>query len=207
MTQTLLTRPLFSPVSRRGFTLTEIAIVLGIIGIILGAIWAAAAMVYENNRTKESREQALAVINNWRSIYGSRQVDVATDGTDMTQLTVNNSFAPSEMLTTATGACLPGGTAVTCFLAGPWTGSQVNVEAYQTHNAVAVTYSNMTQTACNHFGNAIADAAGLIETIINGTTLQFPPLGTAATLTTSQVSAECSTTGNGNSILAMFAMN
>ena len=35
---------------KKGFTLTEIAIVLGIIGLILGAIWVAAASVYQNQR-------------------------------------------------------------------------------------------------------------------------------------------------------------
>ena len=193
----------------RGFTLTEIAIVLGIIGIILGAIWAAAAMVYENNRTKEAREQTLAIINNWRSIYGSRKVDVAGTGTDITQLTVNNTFAPSEMIPVAgtSGGCAAGGSAATCFVTGPWNNSQVNVTSYQANNGVAVVYSGLSQTACNHFGNAIADAAGLIQTTINGTVTQFPPLGTAATLKTSDVNTQCSIVGNTNSVLAMFSMN
>lgn len=206
MTQVATRRP--ASLSR-GFTLTEIAIVLGIIGIILGAIWAAAAMVYENNRTKEAHEQTLTIINNWRSIYGSRKVDIAGAGTDMTQLTTNNKFEPQEMLPVAgtAGACAEAGSAATCFLNGPWNTSQVNVQAFATDNGVAVVYAGLTQSACNHYGNAIADAAGLIETNINGTVTQFPPLGTAALLKTSDVNAECNINGNTNSILAMFSMN
>lgn len=195
--------------AKRGFTLTEIAIVLGIIGIILGAIWAAAAMVYENNRTKQAREETLTIINNWRSIYGSRKVDVAGEKVDITYLTVNNNFAPLDMIpaTTAGSGCAPTGAAAGCTIDGPWNNSIVGVYSYQTENGVAVQYTNLSQTACNHLGNAISDAASLIETIINGTTTQYPPLGTAAVLSTSVVNTQCSAVGNGNSLLAMFSMN
>ncbi len=55
----------------RGFTLTEAAIVLGIVGLILGAIWVAAAAVYENMRTNRANEQILKVAQAVRSLYAS----------------------------------------------------------------------------------------------------------------------------------------
>lgn len=195
----------------RGFTLTEIAIVLGIIGIILGAIWAAAAMVYENNRTKQAREQSLAVINNWRSIYGSRHVDVA-DGTDITYLTVNNGFEPVDMIpsTTANGGCADPRTGSTpsagCSIEGPWSASVVRVFTSQTDNAVQIQYSALTSSACNHYGNSIADAAGVVKMTVNGTTRTLPPLGNNTPFLVTDVSAAC-TTGNTNSVTVEFAMN
>src|SRR3984957_16106234 len=56
---------------RRGFTLTEIAIVLGIIGLILGAIWVAAAAVYNNMRTSKTTTELLDVAQNLRGMYAT----------------------------------------------------------------------------------------------------------------------------------------
>jgi len=56
---------------KRGFTLTEIAIVLGIIGLILGAIWVAAAAVYNNMRTSKTTTELLDVAQNLRAMYAT----------------------------------------------------------------------------------------------------------------------------------------
>ncbi len=60
--------------SRRGFTLTEIAIVLGIVGLILGAIWVAAAAVYNNLRTSKATTELLNVVQNVRALYATSGV-------------------------------------------------------------------------------------------------------------------------------------
>ena len=55
----------------RGFTLTEAAIVLGIVGLILGAIWVAAASVYSNMRVNTANKQLMTIVQNVRSLYAS----------------------------------------------------------------------------------------------------------------------------------------
>ena len=55
----------------RGFTLTEIAIVLGIIGLILGAIWVAAAAVYNNMRVATANTELLQITQGLRAMYAT----------------------------------------------------------------------------------------------------------------------------------------
>ncbi|WP_301100321.1 type 4 pilus major pilin [Propionivibrio sp.] len=72
----------------RGFTLTEAAIVLGIVGLILGAIWVAAASVYANLRVKQTSEQILTIAQAVRALHatsttipaGINALDVARAG-------------------------------------------------------------------------------------------------------------------------------
>ncbi|MFA6280848.1 MAG: type 4 pilus major pilin [Bdellovibrionales bacterium] len=69
------------PRSMRGFTLTEAAIVLGIVGLILGAIWVAAAAVYTNLRTSTTSNQLLQMVQSVRSLHATQNtVDAGLTG-------------------------------------------------------------------------------------------------------------------------------
>ena len=70
--------------SRRGFTLTEIAIVLGVIGLILAAIWTAASTVYSNHKITTVEREILTIVGNMRSLYptgfsSAAQADITCD--------------------------------------------------------------------------------------------------------------------------------
>lgn len=69
---------------KKGFTLTEIAIVLGIIGLILGAIWVAASSVYSNQKVGKANTQMLAISQGIRSLYATSSTTGVADGTDLT---------------------------------------------------------------------------------------------------------------------------
>jgi len=58
--------------SQKGFTLTEIAIVLGIMGLILGAIWTAASAVYSNRRSEEAQIAVLQAVQAVRVLYSTQ---------------------------------------------------------------------------------------------------------------------------------------
>jgi prepilin-type N-terminal cleavage/methylation domain-containing protein len=84
----------------RGFTLTEIAIVLGIVGLILGAIWVAAAAVYNNLRTSKATTELLTVVQNVRAMY-------ATSG--LVDANANMAVAATEGVGTAAATYLAAG--------------------------------------------------------------------------------------------------
>ena len=58
-------------VSRQGFTLTEIALVLGIIGLILSVIWGGASKVYDTIKINKAISEVDAIIQNARNFYGN----------------------------------------------------------------------------------------------------------------------------------------
>lgn len=56
-------RSLPSAHTKQGFNLVEAAIVLGIVGLVIGGIWTTAASVYSNRRVSEGMEGFLFTIN------------------------------------------------------------------------------------------------------------------------------------------------
>lgn len=100
-----------APLARRGFTLTEIAIVLGIIGLILGAIWAAASAVYNNLRTSRAQQEILTVAQNIRAMYATQST---VDANATTDTYINAGVFPSDATVE-----VPGGSKST---KNPWGG-------------------------------------------------------------------------------------
>ncbi|NBX73668.1 MAG: type II secretion system protein, partial [Alphaproteobacteria bacterium] len=83
--------------SIRGFNLTELAIVLAIVGVVIGGIWVVASTVIENNRARRVAEQTLTVVQAFKSVYAGRRVDVADD-TDITEFAINAKVFPEDMI-------------------------------------------------------------------------------------------------------------
>lgn len=55
----------------RGFTLTEVAIVMGVVGLILGGIWIAAAAVYTNHRVNTAYTQVMKISQGIRALMAT----------------------------------------------------------------------------------------------------------------------------------------
>jgi len=93
-------------VSNVGFNLIEAAIVLGIVGLVIGGVWVAASSAYSSLRVKTASEQILAIGQNVRSTYASATRDAAALTTGQA---ITAGLIPSNMLATATTARTPWG--------------------------------------------------------------------------------------------------
>jgi prepilin-type N-terminal cleavage/methylation domain-containing protein len=103
---------------KRGFTLTEIAIVLGIIGLILGAIWVAAAAVYTNMRVARSSQELLQITQSIRSLYATSTVTGGTDGGDITASLIPAGVFPTDSLPTGASSTI---------VNSPWNGATIHI--------------------------------------------------------------------------------
>jgi len=187
--------------ARQGFTLTEIAIVLGISGLTLGAIWVAFGSSSNSQKAAQASSQVLTIVNGYRQIYGARGVDDPTIWDDITCLGVNFGAFPSDMLSATPCSSGPGNIG---YPQTPWGGGTfVEVQAYQPNQMVHVIYANLTSAQCISFGDAVlANAAnnGMIYEagIYNGvwTAKYLPPMGTDTPWAISDIPAICASASN-----------
>ncbi|MDR3450719.1 MAG: type II secretion system protein [Alphaproteobacteria bacterium] len=182
----------------RGFTLTELAIVLGIMGTIIGAIWVAAGHVNATNRVQKASGQVMQIVAGYRSLYTQHGVDVANN-TDITCAGVTANFFPSDMLP---GVACATGTASTYPLS-PWNAS-VTVLADQTNSAIQIQYAGLTADACINFANAVTNSSDVVYESISGTAQSLPPLAANVPYTTTQIAAACNKAGSANYVYVKY---
>ncbi len=133
--------------AKRGFTLTEIAIVLGIIGLILGAIWVAAAAVYNNLRVSKATTQLLTVTQAVRAMYATS--NVVDNQADMTI----NAAQAAKALTYIQAGIFPNDTlnAANTEAFDPWQGTiTVQSQSFTAGNndAFSVVFDSVPLSAC-----------------------------------------------------------
>jgi prepilin-type N-terminal cleavage/methylation domain-containing protein len=153
--------------TRRGFTLTELAIVLGIMGTILGAIWIAAARVYTNNKAQKAAGQVQVILSGYRRLYAQHAVDTggasgAPLWNDITCMGMNAGFFPNEMMPAAY-TCSGDPPTPSAYPSTPWgSGSWVKVRGDQANNGIMISYFGISQSACLALAMSEANAPDLI---------------------------------------------
>jgi prepilin-type N-terminal cleavage/methylation domain-containing protein len=121
---------------KSGFTLTELAIVLSVIGLILGAIWAAAAEVYTNRRISKAAEEVLSVVNSVRATYGAKGA-IGGSSRDLTAAGINFGWFPVDMIQSVT--CVDG---VNPCPVTPWGSGMMVVGGGTSTNMIILIQSN-----------------------------------------------------------------
>ena len=182
------------PRDKRGFTLTEAAIVLGIVGLILGAIWVAAAAVYNNLRVTTTSNQLLQIVQSIRSMHATQQtVDSAINAL----LVAKAGGIPKDMLDVPTNP-----TTVTDVWAGAVTiAAATSVVA---NDSFSVAFSRVPQGPCadllvrNTGSGRDSGLIGAGNAASNSTTF---PLGLSTAVTACGV-----TTTSGNDVVFTFRL-
>ncbi len=191
------------PRSMRGFTLTEAAIVLGIVGLILGAIWVAAAAVYNNLRVSTTSNQLLQMVQSIRSIHATQNtIDTALAGTAGAVLIARTGGMPKDMLDSPTNPTT---------VRNVWNGL---VELASANSAgvagdsFTITFPGVPQSACSDLLTRNTGAGrdtGLFSAGANGT-LYTQAAGNFPVSVTNAVGACSVTAAAGNTLTFTFML-
>jgi Tfp pilus assembly protein PilE len=161
-----------------GFNLIEAAIVLGIVGLIVGGIWAAASSAYENMRQQSGSKNLLSFAQSIRSFYANSG---ATSINTTVSVAITQGLVPADMVSGTAAMISPWGTAVTL---GTGTIGSTNV--------FGILYSGLTQSTCINIltrnsnasqGSGLVAVAGIATMPTTATAFPLPVSGAGSAST------------------------
>jgi type II secretory pathway pseudopilin PulG len=157
-----------------GINLIELTIVLGVISLIIGAVWLVASVVYENVRQYNATHNMQTMVQNIRQLYTRISLFPASSVGENLTLTLDRQGAfPSDMrLTQGTNETTADGK-----INHPWvsdSSGSVIVTAVST-NSFGVRFSSMPKKACISMATKLSggEITNLTELVINGNS--YPP--------------------------------
>jgi prepilin-type N-terminal cleavage/methylation domain-containing protein len=157
---------------RKGFTLTEIAIVMGIIGIVLAAIWTISATVMANNKVTIALQETTFIVEGYRGLYNLRGIPAAA-ATDVTCAGVIDGFFPPAMGSSA-ASCVTGTTA--SYPQDPWT-DPIMIMTIPSEQAIDFEYIGISPAACIRIATQTPDSSSIFAVSLpDGTSISAPAL-------------------------------
>jgi hypothetical protein len=167
-----------------GMNLTEIALVLSIVGLVLGAVWAAANQFYAAGNIRRAGQQILLITQNMRGLFADQGGVTGANGAATNQVLDQLKIFPLEMRTNQA--------AVNGNVVNPWAGivrtaadDCTGVETSANPQACfGITYQSVPQDACIRLLDKTAQAGiGLVQVTIsnvNGNTTLTPSVNPTA---------------------------
>jgi prepilin-type N-terminal cleavage/methylation domain-containing protein len=187
--------------AKKGFTLTEIAIVLGIIGMILGAIWVAASSVYNSQKVSRATTEVLAVSQAVRALFPTNTTTGIADG-DITTMVCNAGVFPQDMVSSC----------ATPTIYNPWSGSvagttvaAISITAAAADDGFEIIETGVSSQGCYGLITAVAGSgrdSGLFYAKAN---TAYAAAG-ATNLPVTAATSGCAT-GNANTVYLVFKVH
>jgi len=189
--------------ARNGFSLTEMAIVLGILGIVLGALWGAVSIVRENIRRSEAKEQMMTIVSKIRDHYMGRacasvNFSCATANADLTDSLMQQGVLLAEQYRKGTNPALAD---------HPWGsnggGASLIVRAVDDgRDQFSLELNSLPQDSCIAMATALSGVGappGIEAVNINGVAAALP-------VTVADAQAACVNAGAANTLLLTYRL-
>jgi hypothetical protein len=167
-----------------GFNLTEMALVLAIMGLVLGGSWVAARHFQITGNIRRSTQQILLITQNMRGIFAEQGGITGVNSSATNQVFDQLKIFPIGMRTnpaTANGNILNAWAGVVRVAADDCTGTENSTNPQP---CFGVTYQNVPQDSCTQLlMGAAQSGVGLVQVTIsnvNGNTTLTAPVGVVA---------------------------
>lgn len=85
-------------IKRRGFSLVEAAIVLAVVGLVLGGIWVAAAAMYENYKVNKTVQDIFFIASNIQNSISIKDANTLLSLTSINSLLIASKAVPSDWI-------------------------------------------------------------------------------------------------------------
>jgi type II secretory pathway pseudopilin PulG len=169
-----------TPRRKRGFSLMEAAVVLGVVGLVIGGIWGVAASVRASMQSNQLHQQTLNLVSSIRDYYANRPLPAVAGA--ITSTLSGKGIFPEEMCpANCVSAASPSSPPPLNAYGGTTTVTIPNPATYS--NQFSVTYLSVDKKGCMELGmklSARAPEIGLVSFAAGGgTRTTFPiPLAT-----------------------------